>query len=328
MFDAGEIPFPICELAIVGKSSRDLVHYSLHNWDLVGSITPTVCVHGLNGSRLVFSDLIAVVENHYRNIPLLVIDLYGHGLSSCPSKAYTLSLFVDQIESILSYLKISTPRKINIIGFSLGGAVAVGFAGKYPECVEKLILIAPAGFVPFHGAKSSDTRETEFEGISPHIKYVKWIPSFLLTPLMKAMFKSAFTRPQPELPPTVPHHIKDEHRKQTERLIWQSFIKKGTFDATISIVKHFPLFNMEKEYKAVQASRIGIEVPVLLIWGSQDRVVPFKTCGPKIKSFFRNSYLFKVDDAGHVVLNEQPTVVVSAILSFLQAPPDFQFSKK
>jgi pimeloyl-ACP methyl ester carboxylesterase len=270
-----------------------------------------------------------VVEHHYPNIPLLVLDLFGHGLSGCPNRAYSMSLFVGQLENLLVFLKIHT---INIIGFSLGGAIAVGYAAKHPEKIGKLVLIAPAGFVPFHDASkgratgSEVNEEVELGGISPHIKYVKWIPSFLLAPLMKAMFKSAFTRPQPELPPAIPTHIREEHAKQTERLIWQSFVKKGTFHATISIVKNFPLFNMEKEYRAVQNTRVGQEAPVLLVWGSQDRVIPLKSCGAKIQSFFKNSYLFTVEDAGHVVLNEQPTVVVSAILSFLQSPPDFKFS--
>lgn len=337
MFDSGDIPFPICETALLAHRSsgnkEELVHYSKHNWDLIGSLgkTPTVCIHGLNGSRLLFSDLIRVVEVHYSHqIPLLVIDLFGHGLSACPNRPYTLSLFVDQLESLLTYLQLSSntsSKKINIIGFSLGGAIAVGFAAKHPDLIEKLCLIAPAGFVPFKNTSGNNSEDVERGGgISPNVKYVKWIPSFLLALLMRTMFKSAFSRPQPQLPENVPSFIQEEHRKQTERLIWQSFVKKGTFDATISIVKKFPLFNMEKEFKAVSATRVGRETPVLLIWGTQDRVIPMNTCAPKIKSFFRNSYLFKVDDAGHVVLNEQPTVVISAILSFLQSPPDFEFS--
>ena len=335
LFDKGVIPFPACEFLVLEK--QQLVHYSTHNWDKADFITPTVCIHGLNGSRLLFSDLLAIVDRHYPTLPFVALDLFGHGLSSCPSGKYNEKLFVDQIDRLLAHLGLGKARKVNIIGFSLGGAVAVAFARHFPDRIAKLVLISPAGFVPVasKSAKKApptvqtedDDEETHVPGIPSNVKLVKWVPSFILSPIMRMMFKAAFAHPQHELPPDVPQHIRDEHKVQTDRLIWQSFVKKGTFDATISIVKHFPLFNMEKDYSAVQDSVVGAERPVLLVWGTQDRVNPVSLCGEKIKSFFKNSFLLKVEDAGHVVLNEQPTVVISSILSFLQSPDDFRFNR-
>jgi pimeloyl-ACP methyl ester carboxylesterase len=88
----------------------------------------------------------------------------------------------------------------------------------------------------------------------------------------------------------------------------------------MSIVKNFPLFNMEKEYNTVGQSIVGQERPVLLIWGTNDRVNPLKKSSRKIQKYFHNSFLLSVPDAGHVVLNEQPTIVISSIVSFLQQP--------
>lgn len=346
LYDKGTVPFPSYDFVTLG-TKNELTHYSVHNWEKISSTTPTICLHGLNGSRLLFSDLLSIVEHHYRNLPFLALDLYGHGLSSCPSKTYNLDLFVTQIEKLLAHLGIPVTRKINIVGFSLGGAVAVGFAKKFPDRIEKLVLISPAGFVPFASNKkpksnsrpaspSIDSEAAGEEpntnssaglgGISSHVKLVKWIPSFILTPIMRSMFKSALSKPLDlELPPDLPSHIKEEHRLQTERLIWQSFVKRGTFNATISIVKNFPLFKMDKEYAAVGNSVVGAERPVLLVWGEEDRVSPLWYSGEKVKGFFKNSFLLKVEDAGHVVLAEQPTIVISSILSFLQSPSDFKF---
>ena len=332
MYDKGAIPFPVCEFVVLEKN--DLVHYSVHHWDKLQDATPTICLHGLNGSRLLFSDLLAVIDKHYPTLPFLAIDLFGHGLSSCPGRKYDAKFFVDQVDRLLTHLGIPKGRKINILGFSLGGAIAVAFARHFPERIERLALISPAGFVPIANKRKSPKQaapevdgdeEEHVPGIPSNVKLVKWVPSFILSPLMRMMFKSAFSHPQPELPADVPLHVREEHKVQMDRLVWQSFVKKGTFDATISIVKHFPLFNMEKDYAAVRDSVVGKERPVLLIWGAQDRVNPLNLCGDRIKSFFKNSFLLKVDDAGHVVLNEQPTVVISSILSFLQSPPDFPF---
>jgi pimeloyl-ACP methyl ester carboxylesterase len=349
MYDKGTVPFPSCDFVLLGDKN-EITHYSIHNWDkLAFGIAPTICLHGLNGSRLLFSDFLGVVDRHYPGIPVVALDLYGHGLSSCPDKKYNLDLFVNQVEKLLLRLGVEKAGKVNIVGFSLGGAVAVGFAKKFPSRIEKLVLIAPAGFVPFDDRKptnknkeickndtthpelsevqSSDGGETSgVGGISSHVKLVKWIPSFILSPIMRHMFKSALSNPQAHaLPPEVPDYIREEHKQQTDRLIWQSFIKKGTIDATISIVKNFPLFKMEKEYTAVGNSEVGRERPVLLIWGEEDRVSPLKVSGEKVKGYFKNSFLLRVEDSGHVVLAEQPTIVISAIVSFLQSPPDFKF---
>jgi pimeloyl-ACP methyl ester carboxylesterase len=346
MYDKGTVPFPTCDFLLLGEKN-ELTHYSVHNWDQIANTPPTICLHGLNGSRLLFSDLLTIVERNYPNLPFLAVDLYGHGLSSCPDKKYNLDLFVNQIDKLLHRLDVPRTSKINIVGFSLGGAVAVGFAKQYPQRIEKLVLIAPAGFVPFDDMKkeqkqktasiaypelaevqSMDEPETSSGGISSHVKLIRWIPSFILAPIMRSMFKSALSNPQNSvLPPNLPDHVREEHKLQTDRLIWQTFIKKGTIDATISIVKNFPLFKMEKEYTAVSNSVVGKERPVLLIWGEDDRVSPLKYSGEKVKKFFTNCFLLKVEDSGHVVLAEQPSVVISSILSFIQSPSDFQFKR-
>ena len=347
------IPFPLEEIYVCPNKKNHLIHYSLHNWpprprphpsafpSTNPYVSPTLCIHGLNGSRLVFSEFISVISAYYPSTPLIAIDLFGHGLSSCPSVKYNVDLFVFQIESLLAHLQIS---KINIIGFSLGGAVTVGFAARFPQRIDKLVLISPAGFVPIASGKketkkrpqpvmtdsislSSEQGENEFQGISSHVKLIKYVPSCILNPVAKMLFKSAFSKPQPPLPPSIPEEVALEHKMQMDRLMWQSFVKKGTIEATMSIVKNFPLFNMEKDYVKVAQSVVGKDRPVLLIWGEQDQVNPLKKTAKKIQSYFQNSILVTVPDSGHVVLNEQPTVVISSIISFLQAAEGFRFDK-
>ena len=212
LFDKKTIPFPICEFSL-NPTNNDLTHYSLHNWRAIATNVPTICIHGLNGSRLIFSDLIAVIDQFYPTLPLVTVDLFGHGLSSCPNRKYSMGIFVDQIDALLTRLGLRPDQQINLIGFSLGGAVSVGFANKYPHRINKLVLISPAGFVPFHkkgkpttpaGPAASMahvnaddiTEQIEEEdmptGVSSHVKLIKWIPSFIANPVARYMFKVAF----------------------------------------------------------------------------------------------------------------------------------------
>ncbi len=280
------------------------------------------------------------MDTYYPGVPLITMDFFGHGLSSCPGEKYTLNFFVDEVVSLLNHLGVG--GLVNLLGFSLGGAVAVGFAAKFPERINKLVLISPAGFVPIQGQQpvgGPPAIYTEDEGMlaanvaaetSPppttggipnHVKFIKYVPSFILNPVAKYLFKSAFKQP-PVFPPDMPDAMVQEQQQQLERLLWQSFVKKGTIEATMSIVKNFPLFDMQKEYCQIRNSVVGRIRPVLLIWGEADRINPIGQVSTKIKSFFQNSSLLTIPMAGHVVLSEQPTLVISSILSFLQSPDD------
>ena len=336
----GPIPFPIHEVLLTGPSQSAvfqkpvLIHYSRHNWERLGSGNLTVCLHGLNGSRLLFADFLSVVDTYYAHLPVLTLDLLGHGLSSCPrNRRYSLEIFLDQLDALLAHLQIAPSCRLTMVGFSLGGAIAVGFANRHPCRIAKMVLISPAGFVPFHEKKKVvDAAAADFQGISPHVKLVRWVPSCILNPIAKMVFRSAFKTHNssqsisPDLPPeAAASQTSVEHQVQMDRLIWQSFVKKGTVEATMSIVKNFPLFNMTKTYDCLSKTKVGMAVPVLLVWGELDRVNPIGKCGEKVKSFFKNSFLLKVEGAGHVVISEQPSLVISSIVSFLQTPDDFQF---
>jgi pimeloyl-ACP methyl ester carboxylesterase len=251
-----------------------------------------------------------------------------------------LDLFVSQIDALLDHLGIRD-SKINIIGFSLGGAVTVGYAARYPQKIDKLVLISPAGFVPIskqqhrrQGPRAGDDTESiissdqpELHGISSQVKLIKFIPSCILNPIARKVFKSAFSKVphgvnEEQQVPTVAPTATTESELQLNRLMWQTFVKKGTIEATMSIVKNFPLFNMEKEYSKVGDSVVGKERRVLLIWGADDRVNPEKRTSDKVQKYFKNSFLLSVPDSGHVVINEQPTIVISSIVSFLQQPEE------
>jgi pimeloyl-ACP methyl ester carboxylesterase len=343
-----EIPFPVEEFYVVPNKKNHIIHYSLHNFvrgERDMSTTPTIALHGLNGSRLLYQDLASVIDGYHKSLPLITMDFFGHGLSSCPDEKYNLDFFVEQIVVLLVHLGIGQDAPVNIIGFSLGGAVAVGFAAKYPERVDKLVLISPAGFVPVRDvsrknpefpavpsedervmatAAGADTAAPTVGGIPHHVKLIKYVPSFILNPVAKYMFRSAFKEP-PVMSPDLPDEMALENKNQMERLLWQSFVKKGTIEATMSIVKYFPLFDMMKEYTKIQASDVGKNRPVLLIWGDNDRINPSDLVSRKIKSFFQNSSLIVIPQAGHVVISEQPTAVITSVVDFLGTSDDQWF---
>ena len=84
----------------------------------------------------------------------LVVDLPGFGRSDKPEDAqYNLDFFVNAMSG---FLKAVGVKRATLLGNSLGGAIALGMALAEPECVEKLILMAPGGV---------EDRETYFKMI-------------------------------------------------------------------------------------------------------------------------------------------------------------------
>jgi len=79
-------------------------------------------------------------QGGYRTI---VPDLLGFGLSSKPDiPMYDLDFFVAGVKGLIDALGLN---KVTLLGNSLGGAVALGYALAYPNEVDRLILMAPGG---------------------------------------------------------------------------------------------------------------------------------------------------------------------------------------
>jgi len=85
--------------------------------------------------------------NHFaRDYRVIAPDLRGHGQSDAPFSEYTMSEFVDDINTIAEVLEL--PEKFVLVGHSFGGSICVEYAHAHPEHLERLVLIATAGEYP------------------------------------------------------------------------------------------------------------------------------------------------------------------------------------
>lgn len=92
-------------------------------------------IHGLGGSGADWAFQVAALEKQFR---VIVPDLPGCGHSPPPAHEYTIAGCATALWSLLDHLDV--PRS-NIIGFSLGGAVALEMAAQRPANVPRLGLI-------------------------------------------------------------------------------------------------------------------------------------------------------------------------------------------
>ena len=103
-----------------------------------------IFLHGAGGGASGYSNFKGnypvFAEAGYRSI---VPDLIGYGLSSKPDlPQYDLDLFIAGVKGLVNGLGL---KNVTLLGNSLGGAVALGYALAYPDDVARLILMAPGG---------------------------------------------------------------------------------------------------------------------------------------------------------------------------------------
>lgn len=109
--------------------------------------TPLVIQHGyMNGALYFYRNLVGLTS-HFRTV--YAIDMLGWGLSSRPSYKIkddsvetTEEFFVESLEAWRAKNGI---EKMILAGHSMGGYMSVAYCEKYPERVERLILLSPAG---------------------------------------------------------------------------------------------------------------------------------------------------------------------------------------
>jgi pimeloyl-ACP methyl ester carboxylesterase len=92
-------------------------------------------IHGLGGCGADWAFQVAALERRFR---IIIPDLPGSGHSLPPASGYTIAGFATALWKLMDHLGVARP---NIVGFSLGGAVALEMATLRPACVPRLGLI-------------------------------------------------------------------------------------------------------------------------------------------------------------------------------------------
>ncbi|MCD9152836.1 MULTISPECIES: alpha/beta fold hydrolase [Aeromicrobium] len=96
-------------------------------------------IHGILGSQHNWKHLVNRMDDTQR---VIVPDLFGHGASAKPMGDYSLSSHAATLRDLLDRLGIDT---VTVVGHSLGGGIAMQFFYLFPERVERLVLVASGG---------------------------------------------------------------------------------------------------------------------------------------------------------------------------------------
>ena len=102
-------------------------------FETFGTGRPLILLHGGLGSGEMFGPILPTLAEHHQ---VIAVDLQGHGRTADIDRPLDVELMADDIAALIDHLGLEKP---DVVGYSLGGGVAVYTAAKYPEKVGRLV---------------------------------------------------------------------------------------------------------------------------------------------------------------------------------------------
>lgn len=240
-------------------------------------------IHGFMGSGNDWQQVIKELDGRYS---VLTIDLPGHGKSILDREEYYSFHYVNRsINNILDFLHI---EKITVCGYSMGGRVALNYATRYPERVEKLILESSTAGIT--GLKKKEERKKQDEMMAEkleNIPYSKFLVEWYQLPLFSS--------------------LRDNHRHYD---IIES--KKGNSPKQLAIsMRKMGTGAMESMWFRLSY----LTMPTCIIHGEYDS--KYEKISKKMQELIPKSVVHKVNNAGHVPHIENSQAFLNILNNFL-----------
>ena len=258
--------------------------HRLHYYDAPAAVpgggTPLLLIHGLGARALDWSPLIpGFVRAGYH---VYAPDLPGYGLSDRPDWAYTIT---DEETAVVGFLEAVHLDHTDVVGWSMGGWIALKLTADHPELVQKLVLYDAAGLyfpMNYDGSLFTPTNATGVDRLFQHLtpKQTK-LPSYIVRDLLRRIELNAWV----------------VHRNV----------------ASMTGGKDLMEFRLHE-----------IHAPTFILWGADDTLIPSST-GKRMAAGIHGASFLTLPDCGHLMPSECAGAALPPTLKFLRSedPPQF-----
>lgn len=245
-----------------------------------------ILIHGLAGSRDNWNRVARALTANYH---VIIPDLPASGETLVPKDFdYSVPNVTEKLRRFVEAANLTGPA--HIAGHSLGGSIAMLYAGQYPFETKSLFLIDAAGVY-----KAATT---------PYLKDPNQVKNMIVSKkgdfnflMQQAMFT----------PPFIPKEITQAQEKM---MIGQVEQTQKMVDQVIALNKLYT-----PDSFALLAR--SIDAPTLILWGKQDKIVNVEVV-PELKALLKNAQTPVIlDNVGHMPILEADQLVVQQYLPFL-----------
>lgn len=261
------------------------------NYYEAGQGPPIILLHGFGGCSYSWRFLAPALAQDHR---VYTIDLKGFGLSDKPEDGkYAVS---DQADMVAAFIRSKDLHNLVIMGHSMGGGVTLmtylQVREDKPARVKSLVLIDSAGY-------------------PQKMPWFIWLPK---TPVLGAV--GARLVPPRVAAAEVLRKCYYEKGKITEEQI-DTYAYYGSLPGAREAVVQTARQIEPPDIGSLVAQYKTISVPVLIIWGAEDEVVPL-SLGKRFKRDIPDSQLVIIPQCGHMPPEEQPGKTTGIIEAFLK----------
>ncbi|HDX9629765.1 TPA: 2-succinyl-6-hydroxy-2,4-cyclohexadiene-1-carboxylate synthase [Bacillus cereus] len=258
-----------------------------YEYEVVGSGEPLLLLHGFTGSMETWRSFVPSWSEQFQ---VIVVDIVGHGKTESPEDVthYDIRNAALQMKELLDYLHI---EKAHILGYSMGGRLAITMACLYPEYVRSLLLEnCTAGLEREEDRKERREKDErlaqkiEREGIRSFVSMWENIPLF---------------ETQKSLVKNVQEAVRKERLANNPKGLANSLRGMGTGAQ--------PSWWDELQ---------NLKIPVLLMNGEHDK--KFFRILKNIEKCVSGAKFVKIDGAGHAIHVEQPEKFDTIVKGFLK----------
>lgn len=261
--------------------SKGKVHYEFND---KGPDAPVaLLLHGITVPMVVWDKTIPALND--AGISTLRFDYYGRGFSDRPKVAYKTELYRNQTLELLDSLGITKP--VHIMGVSLGGAISVGITARHPDKIASATLVDPA---------VSWSHENSKEEKRAHLKK-------RFDKLIQALTKGRSEEREEK-----------QHMAEFRPHIQEQFKYRGIEFSLLSMAIYGRL---EEVLPSVRKVAQENSVPVSIIWGEEDKLLPI-SLGVKLSKEMPKADFHIIKGGGHTPHYEKPSVVNPLLVDFVK----------
>lgn len=262
-----------------------------------GDAPPLMLLHGFGASIGHWRHNIEVLGDRH---PVYALDLLGFGGSEKAITAYNVSLWVEQL---YDFWRTFIGKPMVLVGNSIGSLVCLGAAIAHPEMVEGLVMLS----LPDPSIREEMIPTALLPAITAVENAVKFL---LLRPLFYWVRRPSVVRPWARIAYASAEAVTDE----LVEILAHPARDKGAAQAFCRIINAMTQANFGPRVKAVLPM---LQIPMLLIWGKQDRMIPPGLSQEFVKHSDRLE-LVELENAGHCPQDECPDEVNALILDWVE----------
>jgi pimeloyl-ACP methyl ester carboxylesterase len=257
----------------------------------LGDGPPLVFLHGLSGSWPNWLEQLPVFADSRR---VIAMDLPGFGHSPMPLERITISGYARLLDGLFEELGIDAAT---IVGNSMGGFISAELAIAFPERVERLVLVSPAGLSTYRHPRGTRALPALHRGERIVAAYTAWMASKSDTVTKRAFLRNATLGLVTRHPGRLPAALAAEQLRGAG--------KPGFVQALEA--------NLDYDFRHRLPE---IACPTLIVWGNSDRVITVRDAAV-FAELIPGSRKVVYEDTGHMAQIERPDAFNALLREFL-----------